>query len=196
MSCFGICEIISRGLWKLLLVCLFGSCKQNISALITFTVVTYEMPQLCSGHMYLMKPFLPIRILPQCLDPQRVKIPCDTGVIYCEHTLPAQCAYVSVCTTKTCLLVFSLISNHNGAHFYYHFLSILVERFTTSVTKQPVQRAVHLSMCNLMIISLEITDAGLTAALLKRSAPSEPPVGCITWESCLHIFLKFQSNRC
>lgn len=69
------------------------------------------------------------------------------SAIYWEQT-PVQCAYVSVCTTKACLLLFSLISNHNGATFYYHFLSVPVEHFTTSI-----QRDVYLAMQCLMIIS-------------------------------------------
>lgn len=69
------------------------------------------------------------------------------SAIYWEQT-PVQCAYVSVCTTKACLLLFSLISNHNGATFYYHFLSVPVERFTTSI-----QRDIYLAMQCLMIIS-------------------------------------------
>lgn len=110
------------------------------------------------------------------------------SAIYWEQT-PVQCAYVSVCTTKACLLLFSLISNHSGATFYYHFLSV------------PVEHHLHPEGClfgNAVLNDhfLEITHAGLTAALLKRSAPPQAPVGCITWESRLRIFLKFQSNRC
>lgn len=75
------------------------------------------------------------------------------SAIYWEQTLLAQCAYVSVCTTKACLLLFLSISNRNGAAFYYHFLSVLVELFTTSVTEQPIHRDVHLAMRCLMIIS-------------------------------------------
>lgn len=43
--------------------------------------------------------------------------------IYWEQMLRSECAYVSICTTKTCLLVFPSISNHNGVALYCHFLS-------------------------------------------------------------------------
>lgn len=46
------------------------------------------------------------------------------SVIYWEQMLRTDCAYVSICTTETCLSPFSSISNCNGVPFDYQFLSV------------------------------------------------------------------------
>lgn len=116
------------------------------------------------------------------------------SAIYWEQMLCTEWVYVSICTTKTCLLVFSSISNHNGVPFIaisYQFSGEL--HLSCYKTIHPERFLLGNEVFNDHFPGNHTRrpDSG-TAGKVSRA---RTPVGCFTWELCLHIFRKIQKQQ-